>query len=197
MIRLVLLLKVFIILLCSCSCTRVAKVENEITKELEIYEYNPITKEKNGSCLVTLGSDTIEKSFYVNGSENGLATTYYPGNIIQREMMIVKDSLHGLFREYHRNGTIMFEAQYSKGRIMSIMICRDSTGKELQFGNLEKGNGYMCYFEDNGNRDDCGMYRNGLREGWWVFYDDRNNIQDSLFYVANEPVVSDSLNIGR
>lgn len=197
MTRFFLLLNAFVVLLCSCSCTRVAKVQNEITKEFEIYEYNPITKKKNGYYVAILGNDTVVKTYYINGRESGMSIGYYPKNIIRREMMIVNDTLHGLYREYHRNGIIKFEAQYSKNRIMSVLTCRDSTGRDLPCGNLENGNGYMCYFEDNGNRDDCGMYKNGLREGWWVFYDEQNNIQDSLFYIADEPVVSDPFNIGR
>ena len=92
------------------------------------------------------------------------------------------DQLDGLSTKYYSNGSLSFQIEYSADLIWNAIDVKDEQGKDLDFGTLINGDGYLKSFHPNGQIDREGIIVQGLREGYWLSYTPNGNLIDSVKY---------------
>jgi antitoxin component YwqK of YwqJK toxin-antitoxin module len=73
---------------------------------------------------------------------------------------------------------------------VKIYFLNDTTGKPLDFGNLENGTGHVNKYDFKGTLQYSGNYTDGNKEGWWYYYHFSGEVLDSTFYEGGIDVSS-------
>lgn len=84
--------------------------------------------------------------------------------------------------EYYRNTQLKSHAKYDGDRLTNIFEVYDTSGALLDFGNFKDGNGFVKCYNNNGELESTGEFRDGMRQGWWVNYHFSGEVIDSVFY---------------
>lgn len=112
---------------------------------------------------------------------------------------------HGNYKFYELNGVLVYEANYKDGKedgvsssyfkkdgrlkwravfkedkLINILEYFDNKGNKLDCGKLVNGNGYIKLFLDDGQIEEAGPVLDGFRNGLWKYY-----ANDTNFYITN------------
>lgn len=149
-----------------------------------LYQQNVITKEKCGRFIWFADTgDTIQSTTFNNGKLNGISRYYFEGNHIQLSIEAVNDLKHGTVKEYFQNGQMKIECTYNLNGLWNIHRTYDQDGNLLNSGSLENGTGKVFGYYPNGKLKHVGGFKNGYRDGKWLFYTDNGILMDSTIYV--------------
>jgi uncharacterized protein len=125
----------------------------------------------------SVGARLLSEVNYKDNMVNGLKKTYYEAGKIQEEAyykMGVRDSVT---KWYKSNGVIMAQYYYMKGSFNGINKTFSDTGnvvkEETYVDNILNG-AYKEYFDTKESKVKLiGMYKNGMKEGEWIEYDEK------------------------
>ncbi len=130
---------------------------------------------------------------YEDGQKNGLRKTFSEGNVMKEETF-VDDKLQGFTREYFVTGELQREIpfvdgkekgqgyEYEKdGRIITLLTYKNGVLTKKQsinrYDKLEQKQGLWMAFFDNRKLREEGPYVNGLKNGYWKYYQANGNLK--------------------
>lgn len=73
----------------------------------------------------------------------------------------------------------MQEETWKNGKLLALSNYKTIDGEELSFGTLNEGFGHRITYYENGRKYSEGPYKNGVTEGEWRFYDERERLLTS------------------
>lgn len=159
------------------------------------------------------GHKQIEE-YYENGLLSGPSRSwkYYNKDYLEYDRNYLRDTLHGLSREFHSNGNIYQELEYHMGIPHGFQKTYDGQGRliykstfdmavktgmwtyytngqlasEAEFSNGVMNGDYKEYYED-GKPKLNGQYKKGEKSGWWTsYYNHRSDIVHHVEYEKAE-----------
>lgn len=107
--------------------------------------------------------DTITIHYKLTAYKRGKDTIYYTKN-------------------FYPNGTEKTKTIHINDRLFKIHFVNDTTGRPVDFGNLENGTGHVKKYDFRGTLEYSGDYINGNKEGWWYFYHFSGEVLDSTLF---------------
>ncbi len=165
-----------------------------VEKQEDAVGYQMAARDAKGRLdgLVTrydsLGRKTMSGA-YVAGDQEGVFEHYYPGGQLQSKVEYQADWPVGKFEGWYENGRLEEIGHFPgntasrEGRwhweVYRIESFWDSTGVQL----VKNGTGNYYDEHDNGTVSLKGRYRDGLREGEWLFYDETGRQTNAEQYV--------------
>jgi antitoxin component YwqK of YwqJK toxin-antitoxin module len=105
--------------------------------------------------------------------------SFYPDGKLQFEGAFYKDIPVGIHREYDENGKIKINKEYTDEGILLGEGFFDENGKRT--GKWRLFDPYYNYYYGEGN------YKNGLKEGKWIFYYTDGNVEQEGIYSEDVP----------
>ncbi len=138
------------------------------------------------------GNKTVEIN-YEEGKKNGIRKTYVDGAVVKEENF-VDDQLQGYTREYFATGELMREIpfvdgvakgngyEYEKdGRIVTLLTYKGGVLTKKQGINKmdqqDQKQGLWITFYQNRKIEEEGPYVNGLKNGYWKYYQANGNLK--------------------
>ena len=94
--------------------------------------------------------DTMTVEHYMEGTLDGVRTTYYRNGQIAEQEHYKNGKLHGSYKKYSEKGDVMEEVNYVNGLTEGPAVYRDGAGKIVTRGN----------------------YKGGKKDGLWEVYRD-------------------------
>jgi len=142
----------------------------------------------NESYYVNSNGDTSRVTQHVGDSL--YRSTYYRFNDKGKNKFEVIHHLknatpHGESKFYHSNGNLKSIIIFRKGEIWEVKAYKDSSGNDLDYGEINKGNGYIIeYAVDSSIPREEGEVIQGYKEGYWIQYCGNGlDICDSVLYT--------------
>lgn len=105
---------------------------------------------------------------YKRGVKHGKWITYYDNGQMFEYKEYNNGAETGEFKQYFKNGQLKLEVKIVDG----------------------KWSGTMRNYYPNGNPANIGLYQEGLKEGKWVFYDERGNVEKTIHFDGSEVICS-------
>jgi antitoxin component YwqK of YwqJK toxin-antitoxin module len=139
-----------------------------------------------GDTLLILNCwDLQKRQTVING--NGTYVVYYPDGKIHEQGPVARGKPTGVWRDYYVSGQKEEEWQWENGRHRTLRYwAKDGTQM------VADGSGELQLRYENDSLAAKGLYKNGFREGQWVFFDESNGLKlrDMVYVngVANGPV---------
>lgn len=94
------------------------------------------------------------------------------------------EKLHGESIEYCDNNQLKSIVVYNQDKIVEIKEYYNKQGKKLNFGYIDKGNGYLYRYNCDGVLNESGPVVDGYRNGYWnVYYTNGIEVRDSVLYI--------------
>lgn len=94
------------------------------------------------------------------------------------------------YTNYYTNGMLKSRVVMKNDGLWQIECVFDTLGKEMNFGHLKDGNGYVVEYDcDYGNPEQEGLYVDGNKEGWWKKYHYQGKLMDSTWYEGGYGVI--------
>jgi antitoxin component YwqK of YwqJK toxin-antitoxin module len=111
----------------------------------------------------------ISRVSYKDGYKQGKCTYYFNSGIIEQEGDFQNNELNGLWRWYYEDGSIRKEERYYRNMQDGEQIDYNRKGDLVQtktylFQSME-GSTFYYY----GDHQEKGNYRNGIRQGKWIY----------------------------
>lgn len=145
------------------------------------YPYIDVYFDQNGDTSSITINEFLGKGLY-----KSIIYNYKNGTKLkQEETRYFKNAMpHGKSKYYHANGKLKSVVIYNHGKIWEIEEYLDSKGNKLDYGRLNKGEGYLREFRrDSDLLEEEGKVINGYKEGFWPRYDGSGKrVIDSTFY---------------
>lgn len=110
--------------------------------------------------------------------------TYYPDSLIKKITPYSEEKLHGLEKEFNRDGIITSVTNYYRG----VLLRKEFINRTDNFG-FKQGN--WKYFWDNGNLRLEGTYRNDKKHGFFKYYDENGQFI-SIEKYENDELLADA-----
>lgn len=147
------------------------------------------------------GAKTVEIS-YEEGVKNGLQKTYREGVVVKEENY-VNDKLQGFTREYYQSGDLKTEIPFvdgkekgegfgyeEDGRITTLYTYKGGVLTRRQrinrFDETGLKQGIWMKFHKNRQVSEEGPYVNGLKHGYWKYYQANGNLKRVEKWVMGE-----------
>jgi antitoxin component YwqK of YwqJK toxin-antitoxin module len=115
----------------------------------------------------------IMRQHYVKGKQEGQSVKFFPNGDTSHVTTWQAGEKHGIHKQYFPNGQIKLKAHYEKG--------------ELE--------GRFTIFFPEGYKEIEGSYRNNLRHGQWVYYENRTDTARVVEYQDGDPLNEDALEL--
>ncbi|MBD98942.1 MAG: hypothetical protein CMO34_03790 [Verrucomicrobia bacterium] len=104
--------------------------------------------------------DILEKGAYISGKKYGNWITYFENGQVSEEMFFENDMEEGPFKVYYPDGSLRQEANYVNGFL----------------------EGLATFYDAQGNKILKGKYYRGSRNGRWIYYKERLEVEKVLEY---------------
>ncbi len=87
---------------------------------------------------------------------------FYKDGHLEAERLFKNDRQHGTTRMFWENGQLFGAFEYETGRLVSVSGFFDPSGKSLNKGSFENGDGELWFYDDKGiNLELIHTYRSG------------------------------------
>ena len=136
----------------------------------------------------SLGRKTMSGA-YVAGNQEGITEHYHPNGQLRSKVEYRADWPVGKFESWYENGKLQEVGNFPddttarRGRwfweVYRIESFWDSTGTQL----IKNGTGNYYDVHKNGKISEKGAYRDGSREGEWLFYEEAGRQTNTEHYV--------------
>jgi antitoxin component YwqK of YwqJK toxin-antitoxin module len=144
--------------------------ENGLLAELGQYENN----KKSGNWKTFNSSGRlIAEGNYKFGQETGQWFNYYDNGQLESIGSFTVGEKDGLWGYFHQDGKPMFEERWNDGKLIFVSKFTSDRGKILNTGSLSNGTGERINYRPDGTLFSQGPYKNGLPDGFWTFYDEK------------------------
>ena len=98
----------------------------------------------------------------VDGKAEGMGRYFYKDGRLEAERLFKNDRQHGTTRMFWENGRLFGAFEYAMGRLVSVHGFFDPSGKSLNKGSFENGDGEVWFYDDKGiNLELIHTYRSG------------------------------------
>jgi len=108
----------------------------------------------------TTSAKLLEKGAYISGKKYGNWQTYFENGQVSEEMFFENDLEEGSFKVYFSDGSLRQEANYVNGFL----------------------EGLASFFDAQGNKILKGKYYRGARDGRWIYYKEKLEVEKVLEY---------------
>ncbi|MBA3901733.1 MAG: tetratricopeptide repeat protein, partial [Bacteroidetes bacterium] len=128
-----------------------------------------------------------KQGHYKAGTDIGQWTSWYKdGKLDDETQYDEKGKKNGVFKDYDKDGKIIYELKYAKGEIVEYR-CYDKQGKILKDSRKTKGEfEYLGIYPDGSKRAE-GIYTTDGKKGLWKYYDKYGNLSsEQLFNSKGE-----------
>lgn len=154
----------------------------------------------SASCQNKHESTDLNEQYYINSEGDTMMVTIPLGDSLYRTTNYrmndgkkIKSEVihhledatpHGKSIVYHSNGQLKSDVEFKNGKIWEVNKYMDSVGKDLDYGYIDKGKGYLKkYYVDISILEEEGKVRNGYKDGYWIQYcGDGVKVCDSTLY---------------
>jgi antitoxin component YwqK of YwqJK toxin-antitoxin module len=123
---------------------------------------------------------------YKDNLKNGLSSEWDRSGKIILEETFRNDTLHGPTRRYHTNRKLKSEEYYDMGRYDGTWFYWNEYGVVVGEGIYEKGMGVFKEWNNAGVMVRRSHYRDNVKNGLEVWWDDQGNKINELYYTAGE-----------
>ncbi|NOX47989.1 MAG: hypothetical protein GXO89_13525 [Chlorobi bacterium] len=112
---------------------------------------------------------------------HGKSVTYMPDGTIIFMGEYWNNMLHGLCKDFYKNGQLKYYVKYDKGHLLEVYEYYDINKNKLDYGYIKNGNGHLKKYNKNGKLREEGNVVNGFREGEWKIYNNMG-LSHVVFY---------------
>ncbi|CAN5250946.1 hypothetical protein BH23BAC1_BH23BAC1_44260 [soil metagenome] len=114
---------------------------------------------------------------------NGKISTFYIDGKKQLEVNYQNGLRNGKALNWYESGSLKEEAEYDKGKLISFEKFYEN-GQSQGKVSIEDGalNGESIYFYENGSVYRKGYWKNELKHGNWMTYDENSNLEYTEVY---------------
>lgn len=112
-------------------------------------------------------NDTFSIETYARGVLDGPFRIYDENGTLIVRASFNNGKLEGAYEDFYSNGKLRFSYFFHDDRLLDILYVRDSSGTELDFGQIKDGNGIVRNYLEMGQLESQGQYVNGYKEGYW------------------------------
>src|SRR5690554_2130209 len=156
------------------------------------------------SCNNSKDLAVSDESYYINHEGDTSRVTEYVGDSLFRSTHyrfndkgktrfqvvhhLKNAKPHGTSKFYHSNGSLKSIVVYRNGKIWEVEAYKDSSGNDLDYGKINKGDGYLKeYSDDSSILREEGEIIEGYKEGYWIQYCGNGvSICDSTLYTKGK-----------
>lgn len=136
----------------------------------------------------------IKKKYFENGilaiSEeydhnilNGKTCTFYIDGKKQIEVNYQDGVRHGEALNWYESGTLKEKVEYKKGKLLSFEKFYENGQSQGKVSIVDGAlNGESVYFYENGSVYKKGHWKNDLRHGHWMTFDENSNLEYTEIY---------------
>ncbi len=128
------------------------------------------------------GSQKKRETSYVKGVKSGSETIWYESGAKKADSAWYQGMLHGTYREWHESGQLQVESQYENGRLQGPYAAWYGNKQErlkLMY-HQDTLSGISEEWYENGTVKTKGLWRSGVRQGLWTWFD---RYGDELFRI--------------
>ncbi len=100
-------------------------------------------------------SDFVTAEFYCNREDSSVCQVMKDSTGSIRQVILAKKDTRTFFAQYYANGQVQ---------------------ADLPLDELGQYHGEAVYYYENGNKESCGVYRHGVKNGEWKNYDSKANL---------------------
>jgi antitoxin component YwqK of YwqJK toxin-antitoxin module len=112
-----------------------------------------------------------------------------------------KDSTKGAVfqREYYEDGTLLKEGPVQNKKRNGYWKTYHKNGKLMSEGNFQNGllEDTVRGYYSNGNPKYVGIYKDGIKTGVWLIYDETGKLTENKVYMQPGETLNDSLHFGQ
>jgi len=127
-------------------------------------------------------NDTFMVETYQKGVLDGPYRAYNEIGILIVRGSYKNGKLEGTYEDFYSNGKIKLSYLFHDDKLFEIISMRDSSGIELDHGQIKNGNGLVRTYLEMGQLENEGYYLNGYKEGYWKHWNGRE-YSDSTRYI--------------
>ena len=144
---------------------------------------------RDGLWIIYYKDGSSEERYYKNGVLNKEIIIHDATGTSTKKINIVDGKKEGKYTEYDYDGNLMTEGFYKNDKLEGSFK-KYNNNKLFLEGNYKNGilDGKFIVFSDNGEKIIDGLYKEGERDGEWVFNDLRElaKVKDLLLPFINE-----------
>jgi antitoxin component YwqK of YwqJK toxin-antitoxin module len=109
---------------------------------------------------------------------NGKTSTFYNDGKKQLEVNYQDGVRHGLALNWYESGSLKEKVEYDKGKLLAFEKFYEN-GQSQGKVNIEEAylNGESVYFYENGKVFKKGYWKNDLKHGHWLTFDENSNLE--------------------
>ncbi len=127
-------------------------------------------------------NDTFSIETYFKGVLDGPSRIYDENGTLTIRASFKNGKLEGTYEDFYSNGKLRVSYFFHDDRLLNILYVRDSSGTELDFGQIKDGYGIVRTYLEMGQLESQGQYVDGYKEGYWKSWNGRE-FSDSIKYV--------------
>lgn len=128
------------------------------------------------------------EGMYSDNMRNGIQTDWGRTGKKVKEETFKKDTLNGVSRVFHANQAIKIEGNYLDGKFDGRWIYWDESGNVTGEGIFTEGNGTMRTWNSWGVLMFVTEYRNNMKNGKEIAYNEKGEIIREMIYVDDEMI---------
>lgn len=126
---------------------------------------------------------------FKNNLREGMAIEFYPDGAPKAEYAYLNNELYGKGYEFNRNGGIISLMTYKNG----VMVRKQRINR---YNHKEEKHGLWVKFYTRAMAESQGTYKNGLKHGYFKYYDRKGNLLRTEKYV-NDKLQEDALETAK
>ena len=131
---------------------------------------------KNGERITYKEGKRTLKEQYINDQREGQAFRFYPSGKVSQMTPFVADKEQGNGFEYGQDGRLITLFTYKKG----VLVKQQKVNRFKENGDTT---GFWMWFYPDTEVQKEGSYRNGLRHGYFKYYDEKGNLKKTEKYI--------------
>lgn len=131
---------------------------------------------KNGERITYVDGRRSLKEIYLNDQRQGNALRYYASGSISQRTPFVDDSEQGNGFEYSEEGRLITLFTYKKG----VLVKQQKVNRFKENGDTT---GFWMWFYPDSKIQKEGSYSDGLRHGYFKYYDEKGNLRKTEKYI--------------
>jgi antitoxin component YwqK of YwqJK toxin-antitoxin module len=145
-----------------------AKVDDDRGPDPSLYDIPKDAVEKFASSFF----DKREMQYFDAGTGELLGQKTFFGKTVIELKLWYRGKLHGIQKEWYRNGQLMSSSPYRMGVMEGVFEYWSESGKRTGYDKIEKGNGVLRHYHENGRLLSEQHFKDSLCDGPdFEFYD--------------------------
>ena len=129
---------------------------------------------------------------YLDQKRDSIWRYYFDDSLVMKEMGYKAGVQHGKWISYYRNGQVFEHKEFDNGIQVGEFKQFFKNGQMKLEVKIKDGKwaGTMKNYYPNGNPANIGLYTNGMKQGKWVFYDEKGKVTKKIHFRNSEVTCS-------